>query len=204
MNADQLAVAKRVIHEVVQSHHRRVRHWYDERDLTQRAWVVVLESYPDWDEARGPLAPYLATALHRQLGNELLHDYAPVSASRGRLNELYGLRGASIDGVPQASDGKRTPESQDTVLADADPATVQPPRWADQVLADAQWAERVTCRLARVVGADGLDGLVDMLREGPNPPASGRPPDNLGRSRAVAYGRIVHDPKLREMLRERS
>jgi hypothetical protein len=205
---DEAQDIARAVNELVGYYTPRTISWHDPADLTQKAWVVALENLPRWDPARGPRVPYLATCLRRQMGNQLVRDHAPVSASKHHLYDLYHLRGADLN-VPGVNGDRR---GGGTRRCSGDPqghrasveGSVDGPDWADAVLADREWLSRVRARLATVAGEDGAEGLADLLREDPREPApgkanAGQPPTRLTRSRAVALCRIAQDSELRAL-----
>lgn len=211
MNAETAEIAARVVNEVVAQYAFRVRAWCDERDLAQHAWEVVMTTLAagGHDPAKGPLAPYLANALRRQLGEQLVRQHAPVSARRSEVYKLHPTRGESLEGFLDYDENRRLDGRQQGGKLKLTPeATQEPVRWVDQILADREWHYRVLTRLTAVVGDDGFDGLLDLLREGPRRtedgvPVTGRAPWDLEQSRATACIRIAQDPELRTLAKER-
>lgn len=201
LTPEQVQDVARAVNEVVAYYAAHVR-TLDERDIAQMAWVAALETLGagTWSPERGPLTPYVARAIRRQVGTRVVRELAPVSASRRLVYALYGIRSEALGAVYECD----APASRGTEDHDADRAGVEAsehrPAGADEILVDQEWEIRVAARLARAVGEEGLDGLVELLDEVQH---TGRTCDRITRSRAVACLRIAQDVVLRELLGER-
>ena len=151
-----------------------------------------------------PRAVHRDPALRRQLGNALVHDHSPVSASCAERYALYDTSSTPTTLLAEHAPGGAVPHTGDPdARRFATEASVEPTQWTDEVLADHYWKTRITVRIAKVVGLAGQEGLSDLLREGPRPSQLGRPSDRLSRSRAVAITRMAQDTELRDLIKER-
>ena len=107
---------------------------------------------------------------------------APVSASRNSLGELRGIHRAAVDS--EAPSGAS---------------------WADELLDEARWHERVRAELAALAGEDGL-GLASILSDEPArtfAESSGAPVQKVYRSASRIRRRAFGSLELYRLWRER-
>ena len=157
-NVDFLAVAREVNAQVAYYSRRRKRSSVLEEDLRGHAWDIALDALQRYDPAKGRVGPYLGGILRKQIANYLILTGSPAHGSiRHARDALCKARSVPVlADREKAEDGSPAPG----VVLEADESS-----WAEQVLADEGWRERVAARLKMAAGDEGAEGLAVLLGE---------------------------------------
>lgn len=180
-DVDFLAVAREVNAQVAYYSGKRKRSSVLEEDLRGHAWDVALDALQGYDPAKGRVGPYLGGILRKQIANYLILTGSPAHGSiRHARDALCKARSIPVlTDREEAEDGSPAPG---VVLEDER-------SWADEVLADEGWRERVAARLKKAAGEEGAEGLAVLLEE----KSPGGWPKRLRESVRIAQERIAAD-----------
>lgn len=117
--------------------------WAEQDDLEQEAMVAAYAALGTWDRKVGvPFAAYAWRACILHLRKYLWRNTAPVNAPETRFDSLRGLHRVELEEAHHADPGA----------------------WTDELLADAEWKQRVREQLDFVLRAGQGDEAAVALR----------------------------------------